>query len=164
MPSERSDDKGASSPHAGPASAPGQRNRATAKTDAPASGSPGSGGKPTDYLANERTFLAWTRTGVALVALGFVVARFGLLLRELAQRAGVSSAATQAGSPRLSSIFGAAIVALAAVLLATSFVRYVHVGRALDQGAYRDSRWLIAVLTVLSVLIALLLVAYLLLT
>lgn len=35
-------------------------------------------------LAAERTFLAWIRTGIALMGFGFVVARFGLFLRELA--------------------------------------------------------------------------------
>jgi uncharacterized membrane protein YidH (DUF202 family) len=38
------------------------------------------------YLANERTFLAWLRTCVALIGLGFVVSRFGLFLRELGIR------------------------------------------------------------------------------
>jgi putative membrane protein len=38
-----------------------------------------------DYLAAERTFLAWIRTGLALMGFGFVVARFGLFLRELAR-------------------------------------------------------------------------------
>lgn len=37
-----------------------------------------------DHLANERTLLAWVRTCIAIMALGFVVARFGLLIRELA--------------------------------------------------------------------------------
>ena len=37
---------------------------------------------PSDYLAAERTFLAWIRTGLALMGFGFVVARFGLFLRE----------------------------------------------------------------------------------
>ena len=36
------------------------------------------------YFAAERTLLAWVRTGVALMGFGFVVARFGLFLRELA--------------------------------------------------------------------------------
>ena len=36
-----------------------------------------------DYLAEERTFLAWIRTGVALMTFGFVVARFGLYLEEI---------------------------------------------------------------------------------
>jgi putative membrane protein len=34
-----------------------------------------------DHLANERTFLAWVRSCIAIMALGFVVARFGLLIR-----------------------------------------------------------------------------------
>jgi putative membrane protein len=36
-----------------------------------------------DYLAAERTFLAWTCTGLALMGFGFVVARFGLFLQQL---------------------------------------------------------------------------------
>ena len=36
-----------------------------------------------DYLAAERTFLAWLRTGLALMGFGFVVDRFGLFLRQL---------------------------------------------------------------------------------
>ena len=38
---------------------------------------------PPIYLAAERTLLAWIRTGLALMGFGFVVARFGLFLREL---------------------------------------------------------------------------------
>jgi len=45
-------------------------------TDRPPSG-------PSDYLAAERTFLAWIRTGLALMGFGFVVARFGLFLQAL---------------------------------------------------------------------------------
>ena len=36
-----------------------------------------------DSLAAERTFLAWIRTGLALMGFGFVVARFGLFLQQL---------------------------------------------------------------------------------
>jgi putative membrane protein len=36
-----------------------------------------------DLLAAERTFLAWIRTGLALMGFGFVVARFGLFLKQL---------------------------------------------------------------------------------
>ena len=42
---------------------------------------------PTDpriYMAAERTFLAWIRTGIAFMGFGFMVARFGLFLREIA--------------------------------------------------------------------------------
>jgi putative membrane protein len=43
---------------------------------------------PRVYLAVERTFLAWIRTGLALMGFGFVVARFGLFLRELFETEG----------------------------------------------------------------------------
>jgi len=36
-----------------------------------------------DYLAEERTFLGWVRTGIALMGFGFVVARFGIFLEQL---------------------------------------------------------------------------------
>ena len=36
-----------------------------------------------DYLAAERTLLAWIRTGLALMGFGFLVARFALFLQEL---------------------------------------------------------------------------------
>ncbi len=38
---------------------------------------------PRIYMAAERTLLAWIRTGLALMGFGFVVARFGLFLREM---------------------------------------------------------------------------------
>src|SRR5947209_912320 len=36
-----------------------------------------------DHLANERTLLAWIRTAITMTGLGFVVAKFGILLREV---------------------------------------------------------------------------------
>jgi putative membrane protein len=41
---------------------------------------------PRVYFAAERTLPAWIRTGIAMIGLGFVVARFGLLLRLLGER------------------------------------------------------------------------------
>ena len=43
---------------------------------------------PRVYFAAERTLLAWVRTGLAMMGFGFVVARFGLFLRELAAARG----------------------------------------------------------------------------
>ena len=37
--------------------------------------------RATEYLANERTFLAWIRTSIAIISLGFVVAKCSLWLR-----------------------------------------------------------------------------------
>jgi putative membrane protein len=41
-----------------------------------------------DHLANERTFLAWVRTALGLIGLGFVLARMGLFLQQLAMAGG----------------------------------------------------------------------------
>ena len=36
-----------------------------------------------DHLANERTFLAWVRTGAAIVVFGFAIGRFAIAIRQL---------------------------------------------------------------------------------
>jgi putative membrane protein len=41
-------------------------------------------GDPRVFFAAERTLLAWVRSGLTVMALGFVVARFGLFLTLLA--------------------------------------------------------------------------------
>ncbi|MEO8382426.1 MAG: DUF202 domain-containing protein [Acidobacteriota bacterium] len=59
-------------------------------------------------LALERTFLAWIRTGLAMMGFGFVVARFGLFLRELERARGGAVPAGRGISPMM----GTALVAL----------------------------------------------------
>jgi len=41
------------------------------------------GQDPRVYFAAERTFLAWIRTGLGLIGIGFAVSRFGLFFRQL---------------------------------------------------------------------------------
>src|SRR5271154_2316682 len=38
--------------------------------------------RASDHLANERTFLAWVRTSISVIVFGFVVAKFGITLRQ----------------------------------------------------------------------------------
>ncbi len=76
---------------------------------------------PTDYLANERTFLAWVRTAVTIMAFGFVVARFGLLLRELS-----GSSTGSAPTAPISEATGVLLVLAGSVVLALAFARFLR--------------------------------------
>jgi putative membrane protein len=44
-----------------------------------------------DHLANERTYLAWVRTGVATIVFGFAIGRFSIALREFMKFQGYKS-------------------------------------------------------------------------
>jgi putative membrane protein len=77
---------------------------------------------PRVYFAAERTMLAWLRTGIAVMAFGFVVARFGLFLRLLHAQAG-----REVGNG-VSPYVGAALVVLGVVATgggALQYQRYV---------------------------------------
>jgi putative membrane protein len=74
---------------------------------------------PRVYFAAERTFLAWLRTGITVMAFGFVVARFGLLLRLMRAQAGEVP-----GGSGLSPYLGAVLVLLGVIATAAGTRRY----------------------------------------
>ncbi len=93
----------------------------------------GSQGRLSDHLANQRTLLAWARTGISIMALGFVVARFGLLIREL------SANHVHTTPPGAANWFGIALVIFGAVLVGLSLLRYLRIARGIDEGRPRTS-------------------------
>jgi putative membrane protein len=80
---------------------------------------------PRVYFAAERTMLAWLRTGIAIMAFGFVVARFGLFLRLLHAQGG-----TPAGHG-LSPYLGGALVGLGVLATAGGAIQYQRFYRTL---------------------------------
>ncbi len=88
-----------------------------------------------DYLAAERTFLAWIRTGLALMGFGFVVARFGLFLQQLQFVEHVPSR-----SYGLSLWFGTALIAAGVVLNLFSAWQHRWLIAKLDRGELAHSR------------------------
>ena len=93
---------------------------------------------PRIYFAAERTLLAWIRTGLALMGFGFVVARFGLFLRELAaaaQGAAPSASAMAVAQPhRVSLAIGTALVALGVLVNLMAAVQHARTVRRLRRG------------------------------
>ena len=89
-----------------------------------------------DYLAAERTLLAWIRTGLALMGFGFVVARFGLFLQQL-QLLEHTPAAPSHG---LSLWFGTALIGLGVLVNIFSAWHHLRLVRELERGAAVPTR------------------------
>jgi putative membrane protein len=84
-----------------------------------------------DHAANERTFLAWVRTAIAVMAFGFVVERFGLFLETANASAGGDHAAARA-TPHFGGPAGLALIALGLVMVAVATLRFVRTARDID--------------------------------
>ena len=83
-----------------------------------------------DYLAAERTFLAWVRTGLALMGFGFVVARFGLFLQQLRLADQVPSNLSYG----ISLWFGTTLIGVGVAVNLCAALRHVRLVRQLDAG------------------------------
>ena len=120
-------------------------------------------GKANAHLANARTFLAWVRTCIAIISLGFVVARFGVWLQEM------THAPAGGGTPAApvhehSSGIGAGMVVAGALLAPLAAWHHYRVGRDIEAGNMAPSYRLAVLLSALVVLLSAVLVGYLLLS
>lgn len=107
-----------------------------------------------EHQANERTFLAWLRTSLALIGFGFAIARFGLLLRQLQIN---NQTASLSEPPLLNSQFlGTGLVVLGIATTVLAAWRYNQVFWQIERGAYRPSRWAVGLLTGIVTLLGLL--------
>lgn len=107
-----------------------------------------------DHLANERTFLAWIRTAIAIIALGFVVAKFGLFLRES------YGAQVHLSTVRFGAIVGVLLVLLGMLSAGLASRRFLQVRGNIDAGLVRFDPTLDLVLAGIVGLISVLLAAY----
>jgi putative membrane protein len=102
--------------------------------------------KITSYLSNERTYLAWLRTGIATMGLGFVIAKFGL----------TSGSSTL----YLSNIIGIFIIAVGATMELLALSRFRKNQERIRSGSYQPSTGTELILSSSIFLIALLLIGY----
>jgi len=112
-----------------------------------------------DHLANERTFLAWVRTGAAIVVFGFAIGRFSIAIRQLTalQGHGVRTAG-------ISVWMGSGTIVAGLVLVVAGLVRYRKNRADLDAGTFEPAGFGLDLLTILTVLFGLALAGYLIYT
>ena len=113
--------------------------------------------KATEHLANERTFLAWVRTSVSIMSLGFVVAKFGLWLRELASRL---SPQTPSHGSGLSGPVGMGMIAFGGALALLAAWRFHTVNRQIERGQFSVDRGLVGLIAIVLAVLAILMMAY----
>ena len=113
-----------------------------------------------EHLANERTLLAWIRTAIALMGLGFVVARFGLFLREIAGQTGHAIPTTSSYSGPIGIVLVAA--GLAATLAST--VRFFRARTQIEAGRFQPEGFAEIGIVVVTLIAGFALIAYLALT
>ncbi len=116
-------------------------------------------GKLSDHLANERTFLAWMRTSIGIMAFGFVVVKFTLFVKQISI---VLQKTLPVPGHGYTSAMGIFLVAFGAVVGLLAYFRYRTVDKQLANTNYRPSTLLSTVLAVCILVIGILLVLYLL--
>ncbi len=110
-----------------------------------------------DHAANERTFLAWVRTGIATIAFGFVVEKFNLFVLTLAEANAIDSARREQlekFSGSFSYYDGLALILVGLAIIAVSLVRFVRTTRLIDDQQTHSANS-VRVELVLSVVLAL---------
>jgi putative membrane protein len=111
-----------------------------------------------DHLANERTFLAWVRTSITFVALGFVVAKFGILLREIGRED------TPVFTVRGGAVVGVALVIAGLLCGVLATLRFDRLRRQIERSRVEYSPTLDLLMGALVALVSLVLAVYLIVT
>jgi putative membrane protein len=114
---------------------------------------------PSDHLANERTFLAWIRTSVAVMGFGFVVVKFALFIKQISLV--LNTRQTILPGKGYSTQIGVLLVGVGAFMALYSYLRYRITEKQLINKAYRPSSLPSLLLTIGIVVVGVLLVIYL---
>jgi putative membrane protein len=114
----------------------------------------------TDHAANERTFLAWLRTGIAVIAFGFVVEKFNLFVLTIASSSAIDTAQRsrlERLSGPLGNYEGLTLILIGIIIALIAFVRFARTRRLLDDEEMHPasrSRFELALTAVLALVVA----------
>jgi len=114
------------------------------------------------HMANERTFLAWIRTSIGIMAFGFVVEKFALFTKQMSMILDKpTTGESLLSSHGYSAILGIFLVALGTVMSGLAFLKYKRVEKQIDADTWHHSSTLDAILTWTVLAVGILLVVYL---
>ena len=88
-----------------------------------------------DHAANERTFLAWVRTAITVMAFGFLVEKFDLFLRIAAVSA--TSGSTRPPTPKYGAEAGLALIVVGLAMVAIATIRFLKTAKEIDSTEVR---------------------------
>ena len=86
-----------------------------------------------DHAANERTFLAWVRTAIAVMAFGFIIERFDLFLKVAAPQ--LSERQLAAHGERFANWAGLAFIVIGVMTIVVAGVRFTKTAKGIDSDA-----------------------------
>ncbi|MGZ6207140.1 MAG: YidH family protein, partial [Syntrophales bacterium] len=114
------------------------------------------------HMANERTFLAWIRTSIGIMAFGFVVEKFALFIKQMSLILGNANIENVSPpSHGYSAIVGIFLVGLGTLMGLLAFVRYKKVERQINEDTYQPSSILYILITISVLAVGIFLVVYL---
>ncbi|MFC6100376.1 YidH family protein [Olivibacter domesticus] len=114
---------------------------------------------PNDHLANERTFLAWIRTCIATIGLGFVVVKFSLFIKQLAL---IIDTDVRIPNHGYSAIIGIALVVAGMIMAVLAYYRFKTTQSQLLAGQFKPSSRIFLYITIALIILAIALAIYLL--
>jgi putative membrane protein len=90
-----------------------------------------------DHAANERTFLAWVRTAIAVMAFGFVIEKFDLFLRAVASQAVLEKVAPH--GQKFANAAGLAFIAIGVAMIVLAGIRFAWTAKAIASEEQRPN-------------------------
>lgn len=118
-----------------------------------------------NLLASERTFLAWIRTSLGIMAFGFVIEKFALFIKQVAvvfTNSNVSDIVhTPADRSSNASHFGILLIGFGAIIGFSAFIQYRRTKKQIERGVFHSSLTLAGVLTIAILAISAFLIYYL---
>ncbi len=114
------------------------------------------------HMANERTFLAWIRTSIGIMAFGFVVEKFALFIKQMSLVLGKPNIENALPpSHGYSAMVGIFLVGLGTLMGLLALFRYKKVEKQIDKDTYEPSSVLVMLLTFSIIAVGIFLVVYL---